>query len=331
MLQGFRDLDTILRGDATQLDAMRDGEIRLPGVRMLDTLVVLGLVYGLCMGSYALFRTYLSPEETAVGVSGAWGQLFASMVKVPLLFLLTLLVTAPSLYVFNALCGSRLRLSSMVKLLLAMLGVTLAVLAALGPIVAFFGVTSTSYSFMLLLNVVFFAAAGGIGLVFLLRTLHRLVTVQSELDRQRARRDRAAADPPAADPPAADPPEPQEPGPREDTGDEENADDEAAPPTASTGTPPPDTPFTTDAQRQAAHQRRLGVVPTLGRTDEVTDDRAKAVFAVWVVLFGLVGAQMSWVLRPFVGSPDRPFSLLREREGSFFTAVFNALFSLLGG
>ena len=73
------------------------------------------------------------------------------------------------------------------------------------------------------------------------------------------------------------------------------------------------------------------MVPTLGRTDEVTDDRAKAVFAVWVVLFGLVGAQMSWVLRPFVGSPDRPFSLLREREGSFFTAVFNALFSLLGG
>ena len=36
-------------------------------------------------------------------------QVLASMVKVPLLFYLTLLVTLPSLYVFNALVGSRLR------------------------------------------------------------------------------------------------------------------------------------------------------------------------------------------------------------------------------
>ena len=325
MIQGFRDLDTILRGDATQLDAMGDGEIRLPGVRMLDTLVVLGLVYGLCMGSYALFRTYLSPEETAVGVSGAWGQLFASMVKVPLLFLLTLLVTAPSLYVFNALCGSRLRLSSMVKLLLAMLGVTLAVLAALGPIVAFFGVTSTSYVFMLLLNVVFFGAAGAIGLVFLLRTLHRLVTVQSELDDQRVRRERAAAQAP---PPA---PEPEERDDADEPGDGEVAEVAAASGYGgSTGTPPPPPPVT-EAERQAAHLRKLGIVPTLGRTDAATDGRAKAVFAVWVILFGLVGAQMSWVLRPFVGSPDQPFSLFRDREGNFFGAVVNALFTLLGG
>ena len=80
-------------------------------------------------------------------------QVLASMVKVPLLFYLTLLVTFPSLYVFNALVGSRLRLGTVVRLLVASLGVMVAVLASLGPIVAFFSVSTASYPFMLLFNV----------------------------------------------------------------------------------------------------------------------------------------------------------------------------------
>ena len=80
-------------------------------------------------------------------------QVVASMVKVPALFFLTLLVTLPSLYVFNALVGSRLTLAAVVKLLLATLGVIVAVLASLGPIVAFFSVSTTSYPFILLFNV----------------------------------------------------------------------------------------------------------------------------------------------------------------------------------
>jgi hypothetical protein len=55
------------------------------------------------------------------------------------------------------------------------------------------------------------------------------------------------------------------------------------------------------------------------------DRRVKTVFACWVVVFALVGAQMSWVLRPFVGMPETEFTWFRPREASFFESVFNAI------
>jgi ABC-type sugar transport system substrate-binding protein len=90
---------------------------------------------------------------------------------------LTLPVTFPSLYVFNALVGSRLSLRSVLRLLVAMLAVMLAVLSSLGPIVVFFAVSTESYPFMKILNVGMATVAGVLGLAFLLRTLHRLVLI----------------------------------------------------------------------------------------------------------------------------------------------------------
>jgi hypothetical protein len=123
------------------------------------------------MGCYGLLTRGTVPD--------AWQQLLASAVKVPALFFLTLLVTFPSLYVFNALVGSRLKLRSVLRLLIAALAVMLAVLASFGPIVAFFSVSTTSYPFMKLLNVIVFAIAGFLGLLFLLQTLHRLSVAQA--------------------------------------------------------------------------------------------------------------------------------------------------------
>jgi hypothetical protein len=59
----------------------------------------------------------------------------------------------------------------------------------------------------------------------------------------------------------------------------------------------------------------------------------KLVFRIWVIVFGLVGAQMSWVLRPFIGSPGRDFQVFRPemRQSNFFENVWNALISLLQG
>jgi 2-keto-3-deoxy-galactonokinase len=54
----------------------------------------------------------------------------------------------------------------------------------------------------------------------------------------------------------------------------------------------------------------------------------KKVFGCWVIVFGLVGAQMGWVLRPFVGSPGTPFQWFRERESSFFEAVLETVRNL---
>ena len=172
-LAGLGELDRILRGELTRVSSLQRGGIDVSPGRLSLIIVVLGMVYGICMGTFALFRMK-GPH--------AW-QIVASMVKVPLLFYLTLLVTLPSLYVFNALVGSRLTLATVVRLLVASLGVMVAVLASLGPIVAFFSVSTTSYPFMLLFNVVVCSVSGALGLSFLLQTLHRLSILDSQTSR----------------------------------------------------------------------------------------------------------------------------------------------------
>jgi hypothetical protein len=62
--------------------------------------------------------------------------------------------------------------------------------------------------------------------------------------------------------------------------------------------------------------------------ERALDPRVRTIFRIWVVVFGLVGAQMSWILRPFVGNPQQPFTLFRQRESHFFQAVFEALRNL---
>ena len=59
--------------------------------------------------------------------------------------------------------------------------------------------------------------------------------------------------------------------------------------------------------------------------DRVPIRNVKTVFRCWVILFGLVGAQMSWVLRPFIGNPNSEFTWFRPRDGSFFSAVWGAM------
>ena len=167
----FKDLDRLLRGEATRLGALERGRIEIDQNRLPWLIIGMGVLYGACMGCFAL-------ANGKIGV--ALLQTLASMGKVPILFLATLLVTFPSLYVFNALVGSRLTLVSVWRLLLSGLAVMMTVLASLGPIVAFFSISTTNYPFMLLLNVVVFALSGFLGLKFLLGTLQRLTVVLYE-------------------------------------------------------------------------------------------------------------------------------------------------------
>jgi hypothetical protein len=55
--------------------------------------------------------------------------------------------------------------------------------------------------------------------------------------------------------------------------------------------------------------------------------------AAWVLLYQFVGAQLAWLLRPWVndGLSGQPFLPLRENmHGNFYEAVFRALQGLLG-
>jgi hypothetical protein len=236
--------------------------------------VLLAMFYGACMGSFSLLKA--SPP----GLDDPFGpvlQVVASSLKTPALFLLTLVVTLPSLYVANALIGSRLTLLGMTRLLTASIAVNLAVLASLGTIALFFSLTTTSYPFAVLLNVAAFGVAGVLGLSFLLQTLHRVLTpavVMTVVPSEDASADEAS-------------------------GEDDDKD------------------VTPSALDMPAGQ--------------VVGDHTRLVFRCWVVLFSLVGAQMGWVLRPFIGNPEQPFALFRDRESNFFASVLGSLRELLLG
>src|ERR1041384_3079230 len=103
------------------------------------------------------------------------------MIKLPALYLLTLLVTLPSLYVFNALLGCRLSFGATLRLLVAAVVINLTVAASFGTILGFFTLCTRSYPFMILLNVVLLGVAGLVGLGFLLDALRRLSTWQAHV------------------------------------------------------------------------------------------------------------------------------------------------------
>jgi hypothetical protein len=244
MRNWFRSLDDILRGRTTSIEAMAMGHVEIPVRELVPVLLQLGAFYGFCMGWFAVLNRD-DPE---------YMQIIASMLKVPLLFGCTFLITLPSLYVFNALVGSRLTLRALVGLVVAAMAVALAVLAGFGPIVGFFSLTTTGYAFMKIFHVVIFTVAGILGLRFLRQTLQRLTDAQQRCET-------------------------------------EDLDD-----------------VTEDSPRHLAEAARKRHV--------------RIVFVCWMAVFAIVGSQMSWVLRPFIGEPDVPFQWFRERRSSFVESVW---------
>jgi hypothetical protein len=98
----------------------------------------------------------------------------------------------------------------------------------------------------------------------------------------------------------------------------------AAPNTALSVNPTTANDLRTSDPHDGSSPRALDMEPgqTLG---ELT----RFIFCCWVIVFALVGAQMGWVRRPFIGNPDQPFSWFRERESNFFEAVIRTLETLL--
>jgi hypothetical protein len=287
MITWVKQLDRILRGQATRPSDLKDGQIDVSVRGLALILLLLAMLYGVCMGVYGLIthvgKAHANPPTSTV-VQGVQQMLY-STVKVPMLFFLTLLITFPSLYVFNALVGSRLTIKSVLRLLVAAMGVLLAVLASFGTIVAFFSVSTKSYPFILLLNVLVFTIAGVMGLTFLLRTLHRLTLAQELAEWEEMKRQSLPTEPP---------------------------------PVTSEEFPPPEhtaTPTTSLSALDRLPQREMG-------------RNVKAVFRIWVIVFALVGAQMGWVLRPFIGSPNREVTFFRPRESNFFQAVWQSFQNL---
>lgn len=232
-----------------ELDASQP---RLSLGRLVLVALALGATYGFFMGWYAVALHWGS------GRPDGYLQLLAGIVKLPALFLCTLAVTFPSLFVFSSLAGVALDLAATLRVLVSAILVNLAVAASLGTILAFFTLSTTSYPFMVVLNVTLLGVAGLAGLGFLRRTL-------AQLSPSPAPGESSAASAPRA-----------------------------------------------DARSARPH------------------DAARSIFRIWTVIYALVGMQMGWLLRPFIGHPQAAFSLFRPRAANFFVGLLDNLGRMFG-
>jgi hypothetical protein len=147
-------------------------------------------------------------------------QIIASAIKLPALYLITLIVCFPTLYIFNAFFGSRSSIRQHWAYLLSTITVIAVLLCGFAPISLFFLLTVNDKFFFLLLNVAIFTLTGTLGVSFL--------------------------------------------------------------------------------------------------------KIRKNILKFWLGLYGFVGTQLGWTLRPFFGTGNS-FELFRPREGSFFTAIWESL------
>ena len=144
-------IEAILRNRSRFFGEIREGVGLGSKMRaMLISGIVFFALYGAVMGS----------------THSLW-QALSSAVKLPLLFLATLVVCSPTLYFFNLIFGSDQSLAQNFTLILTAITVTAVLLLSFGPVVLFFLLTTSHYQFFKLLNVGVFAVAGLVGVMFL--------------------------------------------------------------------------------------------------------------------------------------------------------------------
>jgi hypothetical protein len=255
----------------------------------------------------------LAAYGAVLGASNGWLQSLVSTVKLPLLFLATLAICLPTLYLFNLVFGARLSVLQTCALIMVAITVTAVLTFAFAPISLFFLITARSYAFFKLLNVAILALTALIGLRFLIsgmRALNRHIVVESAvsngvvvqapvLQRELVSATVGGAAGPEAEPPTNGfaPTAPQH--------QNVNPDEELVSLSADA---------TATAPESAAGQRPASML----------------LLYIWILLFGFVGTQLAWTLRPFFGNPDQPFELFRDIEGTFYGNILSTLGSLLG-
>lgn len=250
-------IDRILHGEITHSEPEKRSRIKL-AIRDLALLIlILGGLSGLGIGSYSCLRTLFIEEE-----SNGWAlmQSVSSGLKIPLLFLTTLCVTMPSLYVFNALAGSHLKIDTVLRLLMSMMTVTLVVMCSLVPIIMFFSLSTPNYYFIKILTVSVCMLGGILGLFFMRRTLKELKTKE-----------------------------------------------------------------TTEMSSEEIAQEILGDI-----TEEFKQHVPRMIFGTWILAFALVGMQMSWLMRPFIGKAGEEFTWFRAPESNFFINLVRSIGKTFG-
>jgi hypothetical protein len=247
-----------------------------------------------------------------LGSSHSFAQAISSAVKLPLLFLATLAICLPTLYLFNLVFGSRLSVMQAVTLIMMSITVTAVLTLAFAPISLFFLITADSYSFFKLLNVAILVLAAAVGLRFLTAGMGYLN--RHQLERAEAEAVEAAAFSSTVE--ASREPVPALVG--------------AADPNGSTATEPvglPRAPAVALSGQPAPTAATAG--PPAGLP--ARHPSSMTLLYIWIALFGFVGTQLAWTLRPFFGSPKTPFAFFRPIDGTFYGDVFSTIGRLFSG
>ncbi len=119
-------------------------------LKQLLVIFIFSVLYGIVMGSYN-------------GVL----QSLVTGIKVPCLILLSLLICFPALYVIQYMIGSTMTVYQMANIIFSGFIVFTTINLSFAPIVIFFMVTSTNYSFLKLVHVAIFTFSG----IFTIKTI----------------------------------------------------------------------------------------------------------------------------------------------------------------
>jgi hypothetical protein len=255
---------------------------RLVGQMLASTVLALA-VYGAVLGSFH-----------SAAMAGT------SAVKLPLLFLATLAICLPTLYLFNLVFGARLSVRQSLALVMVALTVTAMLALAFAPISLFFLITAPNYQFFKLLNVAILALSALVGLRFMTDGM-RVLNQHGLL---------APATPAAQ---VAEPVEEKVPA-------AVGAGNGAAPAAQPAAPPVPQPVQVPLGYVLQPIQKPAPVKAANGQTPP-----SMTLLYIWILLFGFVGTQLAWTLRPFFGSPGKPFSLYREIDGNFYAEIFKTI------
>lgn len=264
-----------------------------------------------------------------------------SAVKLPLLFLVTLAICLPTLYLFNLVFGARLSVRQALAMVMVAITVTAMLAVAFAPISLFFLITAPDYGFFKLLNVAILTLSAVVGLRFLTSGMqvlnaHGLLAPTAQPAAPAAPAAVPAQPAPAQAVPVG--PVPVTPVPVTPVSAVPATAVPAAAPAAVNGGPastvvsaplPPPVPAQTGwdpgGRGVFAHH---GPRPQSPPVRDGQRPASMTLLYIWILLFGFVGTQLAWTLRPFFGSPGQEFALFRSIEGNFYAEILRTIGNL---
>ncbi|WP_433128763.1 hypothetical protein ACQPWW_02675 [Micromonospora sp. CA-240977] len=270
-----------------------------------------------------------------------------SALKLPLLFLVTLAICLPTLYLFNLVFGARLSVRQSLALVMVAITVTSMLAVAFAPISLFFLITAPDYGFFKLLNVAILALSALVGLRFLTGGMqvlndHGLLAPATANAQVHAHANAPAPAAPAAVPAAAVPAV-ATPAAAPVAG--ASAEPAVVPAAVAVAEPTPNgvataAPAHVPAQwgGQPAGAPPAGTVPpgyplawndrTIRRGEPTQRPASMTLLYIWILLFGFVGTQLAWTLRPFFGDPGQDFAFFRSIDGNFYAEILRTIANL---